>query len=126
MDLLKNLFFPVISHKFNRSLAYCQKSPLNPKIPHLHHSNFFIYFSIQHVISCHWVWLQSLAPPTALQSVQCSLSVMPWRFLTYRHGGSIRLWTTGTVFTSTCTQTTPPSAGPCSTLCTSTNGRVLP
>ncbi len=77
----------------------------------------------QPVISWLSVWPPCSARPTVLQWVRSSPSATLWRFLTSRPAGNTRLWTTRTVSTSTCTQITPPSAAPCSTSCSSTNGK---
>lgn len=86
-------------------------------------SLMFCWSWCQPVISWLSVWPQCSARPTVLQWVRSSPSVTRWRFLTFRPAGNTRLWTTKTASTSTCTQTTPPSAVLCWTSCSSTSGK---
>lgn len=67
-------------------------------------------------------WRPFLAPHTARQPMQSSLSAMLWECPTSRPSGSIKCQTTGTHTLSACTPTSPPSVEPSSTWCTSSSG----
>lgn len=67
-------------------------------------------------------WQPFLAPRTARRPTRFSPSATPWAFPTSRPSGNIRCPTTGTRTTSACTPTSPPSAEPSWTWCTSSSG----
>lgn len=64
----------------------------------------------------------SLAPHTARRPTRFSPSATLWGFPTSRPSGNIRCPTTGTRTMSACTPTSPPSAEPSWTWCTSSSG----
>lgn len=72
------------------------------------------------------MWRPFLAPHTARQLTRSSPSAMLWEFPTSRPSGSIRCQTTGTRTMSAYTLTSPPSAEPFSTWCTSSSGEQSP
>lgn len=71
-------------------------------------------------------WRPFLAPHTARRLMQSSPSAMLWECPTSRPSGSTKCQTTGTRTMSACTRTSPPSAEPSSTWCTSSSGERSP
>lgn len=81
-----------------------------------------LFCSFQRVTSFLLGWQPFLGPRTARLPTRSSPSAMLWECPTSRPSGSIKCPTTRTPTMSACTPTSPPSAEPSSTSCTSSSG----
>ncbi len=114
------LLFACVDTGKHWTLKKCSNSEINRDINLT--CCFFRLLSYQHVISFPLEWQPFLAPHTARRPTQSNPSAMLWECPTSRPSGSIKYQTTGTRTMSACTPTSPPSAEPSSTWCTSSSG----